>query len=275
MVFGVFTGASGVLARARSASHSALVRVRKIVAQLGAQLEVAARVVGVLRAGPAFEQVGPVDRLAEVLPELLLRAMKSTWPSAALVELVAHALAHAGGAGRAALVVVRLVAGDLALGPLVGLAGLDAQPVDRGGGVGLRDLEERALAGRAGRARCRRGSPIAPKSGPALMPIETCSGMCGKPSSSMSGLNDAGPRVVRDAVARQVAVRAGHAVAGDRAQHDARVDLAQALEAEAAPRETARAHRLDHGVGAARRARGTSRRPRRCAGRGRRCACPG
>ena len=38
-----------------------------------------------------------------------------------LVELVAHAVAHAGGAGRPALEVVGLVAGDLVLGPLVGL----------------------------------------------------------------------------------------------------------------------------------------------------------
>ena len=74
-------------------------------------------------------------------------AMNRTWPSARLVELVAHAVAHAGGAGRAPLVAVGLVAGDLGLGPLVGLPGLAAQPVHRGGGVGLRDLEPAALAG--------------------------------------------------------------------------------------------------------------------------------
>ncbi len=65
------------------------------------------------------------------------------------------------------------------------------------------------------------------------------------------GLYDAGPRVVRDAVTRHVAVRTGHAVAGDRAEHDARIDLLEVVEAEAAAREPAGPHRLDHGVGVA------------------------
>ena len=49
-------------------------------------------------------------------------------------------------------------------------------------------------------------------------------------------------------MAGQVAVRTGRAVARDRAQHDPRVDLAQLLEAEAAPGEPAGTHRLDHDV---------------------------
>ena len=47
-------------------------------------------------------------------------------------------------------------------------------------------------------------------------------------------LQRARPRVVGDAVAREVAVRAGGAVAGDRAHHDRGVELAQARVAEAA-----------------------------------------
>ena len=62
------------------------------------------------------------------------------------VELVAHAGFHAAGARRAAFEVVGLVAGDLRLGPLVRAPRLAAQPVDRGGRVGLRDLELAALA---------------------------------------------------------------------------------------------------------------------------------
>ena len=83
------------------------------------------------------------------------------------------------------------------------------------------------------------------------MPIDTCSGMYAKPSSSIFGCTMPGPHVVRDAVARHVAVRAGRAVAGDRAEHDARVDLAQLLEAEPAAFEPAGAHRLDDRVGVA------------------------
>ena len=56
------------------------------------------------------------------------------------------------------------------------------------------------------------------------------------------------PGVVGDAVAREVGVRAGHAVPGDRAEHDPRVDLAQVLEAEAAFGERPGAHRLDDDI---------------------------
>ena len=71
------------------------------------------------------------------------------------------------------------------------------------------------------------------------------------PSSSTSGLDDPGPGVVRDAVARVIAVRAGEAVAGDGQEDDLGVDLEQLVEAEPAPLEAARAHGLDDGVSAA------------------------
>ena len=102
------------------------------------------------------------------------------------VELVAHAVLHAGGAGCAALEAVGFVAGDLRLGAFVRAPRLAAEPVDRGGGVGLRDLQLTPLA----RFRARStpaSSPKAPNTGPALMPIDTCSGMYAKPSSSTFG----------------------------------------------------------------------------------------
>ena len=113
-VLGVLTGAIGVLARLPRSIHSPVVRLRKIVGELGAELGVAARVVGVLRPGMLLEQVGAVDGPAEVLPELALGRHEEDVAVGRLVELVAHAVAHAGGAGRAALVAVGLVPGDLA-----------------------------------------------------------------------------------------------------------------------------------------------------------------
>ena len=61
--------------------------------------------------------------------------------------------------------------------------------------------------------------------------------------------HEPGPHVVGDAVARHVLVRAGHAVAGDGAEHDPRVDLEARLVADAALVEPARPHGLDHRVG--------------------------
>ena len=58
------------------------------------------------------------------------------------------------------------------------------------------------------------------------------------------------PGVVGDAVAGQVLVGAGHAVARDRAEHDRRVDLLEVVEAQAAPGQGAGTHGLHHGVGA-------------------------
>ena len=64
------------------------------------------------------------------------------------------------------------------------------------------------------------------------------------------GLHETGPYVVGDAVARHVLVGTGHAVPGDRAEHDPRVDLAKAVVAQAPALEATGAHRLDDGVGA-------------------------
>src|SRR5690606_21746687 len=88
--------------------------------------------------------------LAEVAPEGALRGLEQHEPVLRLVDLVAHAVAHAGGARRAPPVAVRLVAGHLVLGALVGLPGLAAVPVHRRGRIRLRDLEAAALTGGAG-----------------------------------------------------------------------------------------------------------------------------
>jgi hypothetical protein len=66
----------------------------------------------------------------------------------------------------------------------------------------------------------------------------------------VGGRDEPGPGVVGDAVAGEVAVRAGGAVAGDGAEHDLRVELAQHVVAEAELFEGAGAHGLDDGVGA-------------------------
>ena len=150
MVFGVFDGAIGVLCSMPELEPLGRRARREDVAQDRAELGVAAGVVAELRARPALEQVHPADALAEVLPELPLRRHEQHVAVGGRVELVADARLHARGARRAALVVVGRVAGDLRLGPLVRLPRLAAEPVDRGGGVGLRDLELAALAGLAG-----------------------------------------------------------------------------------------------------------------------------
>ena len=71
-----------------------------------------------------------------------------------------------------------------------------------------------------------------------------------KPSSSHLGRDEPGPGVVGDAVARQVPVGPGRAVARDGAEHDLRVDRLQVLVAEAPLGQGPGAHGLDHGVGA-------------------------
>ena len=74
--------------------------------------------------------------------------------------------------------------------------------------------------------------------------------MAQKPVVGGLGLHEPGPHVVGDAVAGHVLVGAGHAVAGDGAEHDAGVHLAAGLVAEPAPLEAPRAHGLDDRVGA-------------------------
>ena len=92
-----------------------------------------------------------LDALAEVLPEGLLRGHEEdVAPVGRLVDLVAHALDHAGGARGTAFVVVGLVAGDLGLGPFVGAPGLGAVPVHGRGRIGLGQVDVGAFAGLAG-----------------------------------------------------------------------------------------------------------------------------
>src|SRR4029453_18332445 len=62
---------------------------------------------------------------------------------------------------------------------------------------------------------------------------------------------DAGPGIIGDAVTRHVLVGAGHAVARDLAEDEARVDLLHLLPGDAAAGQGARAHRFDDGVGVA------------------------
>ena len=222
-----------------------------------------------LAPGLASNRSAPADALAEVLPELPLgRPGAGRSAVGGLVELVADAVAHAGGARRPAHVVVRRVAGDLGLGPLVGLPGLAAEPVHGGGGVGLGDLEPAALAGGPGpddagqhaeRAEQRTGVDA----------HRRVLGDGGEAVLGDLGLHQPGPHVVGDAVARQVLVGAGHAVARDGAEHDPGVDLAELVVAEAAALEAAGAHGLDDDVGVAHQVEVGLRRPRACAGRAR------
>ena len=92
---------------------------------------------------------------------------------------------------------------------------------------------------------------MAPNAGPAVMPMLAWSGMRAEALVVDDGLDGARPRVVGDAVARQVLVRAGGAVARDRAHHDLRVELLEPVVAEAHLGEEAGTHRLDDDVGAA------------------------
>ena len=97
-VFGVLTGAMVVLIASAKSTHSAVVRVLKIDGELVAQLEVAPGVVGVLRARMGLEQVGAADAVAEVLPELPLGGHEQDVAVGGLVDLVADAVLHPGGA---------------------------------------------------------------------------------------------------------------------------------------------------------------------------------
>src|SRR5699024_3460397 len=63
------------------------------------------------------------------------------------------------------------------------------------------------------------------------------------------GFHQPCPDVIRDTVAGKVGVRSGHAITGDRAEHDRRVDLAQALVAESATFEPTGPHGFDDDVG--------------------------
>jgi hypothetical protein len=148
----------------------------------------------------------------------------------------------------AALIVVRRIAGDLVLGPLVRPPCLRAEPVHRGRGIRLRDLEARGLTRGAG----------SDDGGEHAERAEQRPGMDAHRRMLRNGheavldllrLHEPRPHVVRDAVARHVLVRARHAVTRDRAEHDARVHLTKAIEAEASALEPTRPHRLDHDVG--------------------------
>ena len=220
----------------------------ELVAQDRCAARCCRRVVAVLRAGPLLEEVFAADAGAEVLPELALTRHEQHEPVGRFVEVVTHARFHAGRARRASFEVVGFVAGDLRFGPFVRAPGLAAQPVDCGGRVGLRELQLATFAGftraqhageQAERAEHRTGVDA---------DRHVLGHVC-EPVVVDLGTDDAGPHVVRDAVARHVAVRTGHAVAGDRAEHDLRIDLLQLVEPEPAACESARSHRLDDCVG--------------------------
>jgi len=153
-------------------------------------------------------------------------------------------------ARRAALEVVGLVAGDLRLRPLVRAPRLVAKPVDRGCGIRLRDLELATLARLPGAQHPGEQSQRT-EDRARVDPDRHVLRHVDEAVVVDLGLDDSGPRVVRDAVARHVAIRTGHAVAGDRAEHDARIHLAQRVESEAAAIEASGTHCLDDGVGIA------------------------
>src|SRR5262249_366798 len=164
------------------------------------------------------------------------------------VHLIADAFAHAGGPRRASLVVVAGVSGYLGLGPLVGLPCLDPVPVHVSGGVRLRDLDlaprpRRPCTSHAGEQRERAEE----RSG--VDPDRRMLGHVAEPLLVVCGWHNARPGVERDPVRGEVAVRAGHAVPANRAEHDPAIDLLATLEPEAGPRERAGSPRLHARVG--------------------------
>jgi hypothetical protein len=207
-------------------------------------------VVGVLGARPLLEELGTSDALAEVLPERLLRRHEEHVSVARLVDLVADAFLHARGAHRAAHVAVGLVARHLGLGAFVRPVALAAIPVHVGRGVGLGDLEHRALA-RLPRAD--HGGEDAEGADDRAR-VDADRGVLGDVAEALfvdADTDHARPGVEGDAVGGETLVGPGHAVARDVAEDDLRVDGAQVVVAEAATRERSRPHRLHDDVGVA------------------------
>src|SRR5262249_25651827 len=157
---------------------------------------------------------------AEVLPELALGCHEEDEAVARAIVLVAHRLLHAVVAdGAPGPLAVSVVARHLVLGPLVGLVALDAVPVEGCRPLALGDLEPAPLARRAGAddgrtdaERCVERARIDPD------------GRVGRDGRQavvgVARARDAGPRIVRDPMARHVLVRPGHAVARVRAEDD-------------------------------------------------------
>ena len=207
-----------------------------------------AGVVGVLGAGPPLEHVHAVHSLAEVAPEGLLGGHEQHVAVGGLVDLVADALPHAGQAGLAPLVVVGGVAGHHVGRTFVGLVGLDAVPVHVGGGIGLGHLQRRTLTGLPGADDSGKDA----QGGHHRADVDAHVGQygdAGEPLVVDHRLDQASPRVVGDAVAGHVAVRAGGAVAGQGAEHDPWVDGQEILEAQAQLGQRPRTHGLHHHVG--------------------------
>ena len=165
-----------------------------------------------------------------------------------LVDLIAHALDHAGRTRSAALVVVRLVAGHLGLGALVGAEALRAVPVDHRGGVGLGEVDEGAFAGGSGPD----DGGENPEGAEERAGVDADGHVLGDVRETFvvgGDVHDAGPGVVRHAVARVVAVGAGHAVARDAAEDDLRIERPQVVVSHPASGQRPRPHCLHHHVG--------------------------
>ena len=135
-------------------------------------------------------------------------------------------------------------------GPLVGLVGLGRQPVHHRGGIGLGDLERAALARRPGMHDAGEDAERAEERPDVDADVRVRRHL-DEPVVGDDRVDQSGPGVVGDAVARQVAVGAGGAVARDRAEDDARVDRPARLVADAPLGQAAGPHRLDDGVGLA------------------------
>ena len=214
----------------------------------GLELPVAPCVVGERAAGPALEQVHAPDALAEVPPELLLAGHEQHVTVRRGIDLVADTLPHTGRARRSALVVVGLVAVDLVGGPLVGPPRLDAVPVEVGGRVGLGHVEVTALAGLASPNHGGEDGEGA-VDGTGVDADTRVLGQIGEAVFVAGHRHLAGPRVVGDAVAGHLLVRTGGAVARDRAEHDAGVDLSEPLVRQTPAGQRPGSHGLDHDVG--------------------------
>ena len=216
--------------------------------QFTAQIDVADGVIGIARAGALFIQVGAADAAAEVLPELALGGHEQHMAVAGAVVLVAHCGVRAQRAGFAALAAIRGIAGHFRFGTFIGAIGFHHHPVGERRTVGLRhiDLRTHALALRAHHRRQDR------ERRPDRAGARAHAGHWrnGGKAVGVGGRHGAGtPGVETHAMAGHVLVGPGHAVAGQRAEDDFRIGFAHALIGQAATRQRARAHALDHHVG--------------------------
>ena len=220
----------------------------KDVAQFGLQNLVAQRVIGILAARVAIEQILTAKADTEVLPERLLTRHQKDMAVGRFVELVTNSIPHATEPRLASDVIVARIPRHDVGGLLVCLPTLDAVPVEVGSGVALSDLHVGTLASGTGTHECRQHgerSECWPGS-------DADVGLIGSATESVlveHRIDLSCPRVERHSVRRNVTKRPGRSVAADAAEHDGRIDLPQTSVRKTAFFEKSGAHRLDDHVG--------------------------